>query len=419
MDMIREHYVDEKKVTYEELIQGALEGMLARLDPHCEYMGRELFDDMQKEQSDTSEGVGITIALRDGMLVIVTVKDGSPASKAGILPADQLVRINDVLTDSVGVAEALRLLKGKAGESVRLTIRRPGTKQFLDFTVVRAVMQETSVHDAMLVHEKLASPWKIGYVRISEFTQATAKDLSQVLDKLEAEGMQALVLDVRNNPGGLLDSAIAVCGEFLPEGTVVVTTEGRSSTENAPPYRTPQRDGKPHRKYPMAVLCNHSSASAAEITAGVMQDLRRAIIVGTTTFGKGSVQTILPMENGTALRVTTANYYTPSKRTIHEQGVVPNIISTLTTEEEQRVSRFRNAHGIGEAAALELANLGDHQFERAVDAMKGVLVFREFNQPTPPPAPPVAKKPERAQPKLDALLSPTQIKGEPVEPAKK
>lgn len=419
MDMIREHYVDEKKVTYEELIQGALEGMLARLDPHCEYMGRELFDDMQKEQSDTSEGTGITIALRDGMLMIVTVKDASPASKAGILPSDQLVRIDDVLTDSVGVAEALRLLKGKAGEPVRLTIRRPGTKQFLDFTLVRAVMQETSVHDAMLVHEKIASPWKIGYVRISEFTQATAKDLSQALDKLEAEGMQALVLDVRNNPGGLLDSAIAVCGEFLPEGTVVVTTEGRSSTENAPPYRTPLREGKPHRKYPMAVLCNHSSASAAEITAGVMQDLRRAIIVGTTTFGKGSVQTILPMENGTALRVTTAKYYTPSKRTIHEQGVVPNIISTLTTEEEQRVSRFRNSHGVGEAAALELANLGDHQFERAVDAMKGVLVFREFSKPDQPDTPPVAKNPERSQPKLDALLSPTQIKGEPVEPAKK
>lgn len=419
MDMIREHYVDEKKVTYEELVEGALEGMLAKLDPHCEYMGRQLFEDMQKEQADTSEGVGITISLRDGSLVIVTVRDDSPASKAGILPADQLVRINDVLTESVGVAEALRLLKGKAGESVRLTIRRPGTRQFLDFTIVREVLQESSVHDAMLVHEKIASPWKIGYVRISEFTQATAKDLSQALDKLEAEGMQALVLDVRNNPGGLLDSAIAVCGEFLPEGTVVVTTEGRSSVENAPPYRTPKRGGKPHRTCPMAVLCNHSSASAAEITAGVMQDLRRAIIVGTTTFGKGSVQTILPMENGTALRVTTAKYYTPSHRTIHEQGVTPNIISTLTTEEEQRVARFRNSHGVGEAAALELANLGDQQFERAVDALKGVLVFREFNKPAQPAAPPVVKSPETPPPKLDALLSPTQLKGEPVAPTKK
>ena len=421
MDMIREHYVDEKRVTYKELVEGALEGMLSRLDPHCEYMGKQLFEDMQREQSDTSEGVGITIALKEAGLTIVTVRDDGPASKAGVLPGDLLVRIGEVLTDSVGVAEALRLLKGKAGQPVTLTINRPGTRQFLEFTIVREVLQESSIYDPMLVHTKISSPWKIGYVRISEFTQSSAKDLARALDKMEAEGMEALVLDLRNNPGGLLDSAIAVCGEFLPENTVVVTTEGRSSVENAPPYRTPKRDGKPHRTYPLAVLCNHSSASAAEITAGVMQDLRRAIIVGTTTFGKGSVQTILPMEDGTALRVTTAKYYTPSHRTIHEHGVTPNIISTLTTEEEQKVSRFRSAARSGEAAALELANLGDRQFERAVDALKGILIYREFSKPaTPPPSPAnVAKRPEAPPPKLDALLAPSEVKGEPVAPPKK
>ncbi|MFZ4594370.1 MAG: S41 family peptidase, partial [Verrucomicrobiaceae bacterium] len=162
MEMIRENYVDEGKVTYEELISGALDGMLRRLDPHCEYMGKQLFDDMQREQTDTSEGVGITIALRDNVLTIVTVREDGPAAKAGLLSADQLVRINDVLTDSVGVAEAIKLLKGKVGESVRLTVRRPGTKQFLDFTVVRELLQESSVHDAMLVHEKLAGNAKIG-----------------------------------------------------------------------------------------------------------------------------------------------------------------------------------------------------------------------------------------------------------------
>jgi carboxyl-terminal processing protease len=421
MDMIREHYVDEKKVTYKELIQGALEGMLSRLDPHCEYMGRQLFEDMQREQADTSEGVGITIALRDAGLTIVTVRDDGPASKAGVLPGDLLVRIGEVLTDSVGVAEALRLLKGKAGQPVRLTINRPGTRQFLEFTIVRELLQESSIFDPMLVHDKIASPWKIGYVRISEFTQSTAKDLARALDKMEAEGMEALVLDLRNNPGGLLDSAIAVCGEFLPENTVVVTTEGRSAVENAPPYRTPKREGQPHRTYPLAVLCNHSSASAAEITAGVMQDLRRAIIVGTTTFGKGSVQTILPMDDGTALRVTTAKYYTPSHRTIHEHGVTPNIISTLTTEEELRVSKFRGAHRTGEAASLDLANLGDRQFERAVDALKGVLIYREFTKaPATPTAPAaVAKRPETPPTKFDALLAPADVKGEPVAPKKK
>ena len=407
MQMIRENYVDEKKVTYEELIAGALDGMLRKLDPHCEYMGRQLFEDMQKEQADTSEGVGITIALRSNVLTIVTLREDGPAAKAGMLANDQLVRINDVLTDSVGVAEAIQLLKGKAGDTVRLTVRRPGTKQFLDFTIVRELLQESSVHDAMLVHEKLASPHKIGYVRISEFTQATAKDLSTALDKLEAEGMTALVLDMRNNPGGLLDSAVAVCGEFLPEGTVVVTQEGRKASEDSPPYRTPKRGGKPLRTYPMAVLANHASASAAEIVSAVMQDLRRAIVVGTTTFGKGSVQTILPMKNGSAMRLTTAKYYTPSHRTIHEHGVTPNIVSSLTTDEELKVTRWRSNHGTGEAAALEQAELGDRQLERAVDALKGVLVFQAFNKPATPPTPAPAPKP--AQPKLDKLMAPPKV----------
>ena len=406
MEMIRANYVDEKKVSYEQLVSGALEGMLRQLDPHCEYMGRQLFEDMQREQADTSEGVGITISLKQSYLTIVTVREDGPAAKAGMLTGDQLVRINDVLTDNIGVVEAVKLLRGKVGESVRITVRRPGTKQFLDFTIVRELLQESSVHDPMLVHEKLASPFKIGYARISEFTQPTARDLATALDKLEAEGMQAFVLDVRNNPGGLLDTAVAVCGEFLPEGTVVVTQEGRNTSEDSPPYRTPKRNGRPARKYPMAVLINNGSASASEIVAGVMQDLGRAIIVGTTSFGKGSVQTILPMNNGAAMRLTTAKYYTPSHRTIHEHGVTPNIISALTTDEELKISRWRNNHGTGEAASLDLANLGDDQLERAVDALKGVLVLRDFNTPPPPPPKSAAITPEPSPPKINALMAP-------------
>jgi len=385
VEMIRQSYVDESKVTYEELIEGALEGMLRRLDPHCEYMGRTLFEDMRREQSDTSEGVGITVALRDGALTIITVREDGPAARAGLLGGDQMVRVNDVLMDSVGVAEAVQLLQGKAGESLKLTVRRPGTKQFLEFSLVRETLSETSVHDAMLLAPKLAGDCKIGYARISQYTQATARDLSDALDELEKSGMDAFVLDLRNNPGGLLDSAVAVCGEFLPESTVVVTTEGRIASQNPPPYRTPERDGKKPRRYPMAILINHASASAAEITAGALQDLRRAIVVGTTSFGKGSVQSILPMRNGAAMRLTTAKYYTPSHRTIHEHGVEPNIVSVLTADEELKVSRWRASHGTGEAAALEISNLGDRQLERAADALKGVLVFASFQVKAPPP----------------------------------
>ena len=396
METIRQSYVDEAKVTYAELVEGALEGMLRRLDPHCEYMGRRLFEDLQREQSDTSEGIGLTVALRDGQLTIVTVREDGPAARAGVLAGDQMIRIGDVLTDSVGVAEAIQLLEGKAGAALKLTVRRPGTQQFLEFSLVRETLNESSVHDALLLPPKLAGDAKIGYLRISQYTQATARDLGAALDGLEKQGLQALVLDLRNNPGGLLDSSVAVCGEFLPEGTVVVTTEGRIAAQNPPPYRTPARPGKPPRRYPLAVLINHASASAAEITAGALQDLKRALVVGTTSFGKGSVQSILPMSSGAAMRLTTAKYYTPSHRTIHEHGVEPNIVSVLTTDEELRVAKWRAGHGTGEAAALELASLGDKQLERAVDAMKGVLVFASFQaKAAPAPEPPPTKAPTR------------------------
>ena len=397
MEMVRQNYVEESKVTYEELVEGALEGMLSRLDPHCEYMGKSLVEDMRREQSDTSEGIGITIALRQNLLTIITVRDDGPAAREGVLAGDQLVRINEVLTDSVGVAEAMQLLKGKAGDEVRLTVRRPGTKQFLEFKVKHETLSESSVHDDMLLAAKMAGEYKIGYVRVSQFNSPTARELAKTLDALEKQGMQALVLDLRNNPGGLVDSAVQICGEFLPEGTVVVTTEGRVASQNPPPYRTPPRGGKEPRKYPMAVLINHGSASASELTAGALQDLKRAIVVGTTSFGKGSVQTILPMKNGAAMRLTTAKYYTPSHRTIHENGVEPNIIAALTTEEEARIAKWRASHGTGEAAALELANLGDKQLERAVDALKGVLVFDAF---VARPLAPAAKPLEKAEAKL-------------------
>jgi len=386
MEIVRQNYVDESKVTYEELVEGALEGMLRRLDPHCEYMGRSLFEEMQREQSDTSEGIGITIALRQNQLTIITVREDGPASAEGVLAGDQLVRINDVLTDSVGVIEAMQLLKGREGEEVRLTVRRPGTKQFLQFKVKHETLAETSVHDATLLSEKMAGDFKIGYMRVSQFNAPTAEEMSDALDELEKQGLQAFVLDLRNNPGGLVDSAVAICGEFLPEGTVVLTTEGRVASQNPPPYRTPPRKGREPRKYPIAVLINHASASASELTAAALQDLKRAIVVGTTSFGKGSVQTILPMKNGAAMRLTTAKYFTPGHRTIHEHGVEPDIISALTSEEEMRIAKWRTSHGTGEAAALELANLGDRQLERAVDALKGVLVFDAFVAPALAPA---------------------------------
>lgn len=413
METIRQNYVDEKKVSYEQLIEGALEGMLRKLDPHCEYMGRSLFEEMQQEQRDTSEGVGITIALRAGTLTIITVEEDGPAAKAGVQPNDQLIRVGEVLTDNMSTMEAVQHLKGKAGEAVRITVRRPGTKQFLDFNLVRQALQESSVRDAMLLHEKMAAPWKIGYARVTEFTQNTAKDLAAELDKLEKAGMQSFVLDLRNNPGGLITSAVDVCGEFLPPNTVVVTTEGRVASQNPPPYRTGPRAGLPLRKYPMTVLVNQGSASGSELVAGALQDLKRAIIVGTTSFGKGSVQTILPMKNGAAMKLTTAKYYTPGHRTIHENGIEPNIVSALTSDEEGKVMQWRAGNAVGEARALDLAKLGDRQLERATDVLKGLLVYEQFNKsPAPAPAPGPAAPPAApaAAPNADGNSKPSVIR---------
>ena len=396
MEIIRQNYVDEKKVSYEQLIEGALEGMLKKLDPHCEYMGRSLFEEMQQEQQGTSEGIGITVALRSGTLTIITVGEDGPAAKAGVMPDDQLIRIGDVLTDNMSTMESMQHLKGKTGDVVRITVRRAGTKQFLDFNLVRAALEENSVRDAMLLHEKITASWKIGYARLTQFTQATAKDLSDELDTLEKLGMQAFILDLRNNPGGLIDSAVAVCGEFLPGQTVVVTTEGRVASQNPPPYRTPARDGKPLRQYPLVVLINQGSASGAELMAGALQDLKRAIILGTTSFGKGSVQSILPMKNGAALRLTTAKYYTPGHRTIHENGVEPNIVSALTSDEEMKIFQWRASNTTGEARSLDLAKLGDRQLERAADVLKGLMVYKEFNTPVKPQ--PAKEKTENSKP---------------------
>ena len=423
MEIIRQNYVDEKKISYESLIEGALEGMLKRLDPHCEYMGKSLFEEMQQEQRDTSEGVGITIALREGTLTIITVDEQGPAAKAGVQPNDQIIRIGEVLTDNMSTMEAVQHLKGKTGEAIRITVRRPGTKQFLDFNLVRQALQESSIRDAMMLHERLASPWKVGYARITEFTQGTVKDLSNELDRLEKDGMQAFILDLRNNPGGLIDSAVGVCGEFLPPNTVVVTTEGRIASQNPPPYRTPPRNGKPLRQYPVCVLLNHGSASGSELVAGALQDLKRAIIVGTTSFGKGSVQTVLPMKNGAAMRLTTAKYYTPSHRTIHENGVEPNIVSSLTSDEEIKIMQWRTSNTQGEARLLDLAKLGDRQLERATDVLKGIMTYEQFKkggdgkppEPAPKPKPDAAPKVEKEPAPLSVPVKPEP--GTPPPPA--
>lgn len=388
IEIIRQNYADPDKTTYERLINSALTGMLADLDPHCQFMQPKVFQQLQQNTGSTYEGVGITISTRANALSIVTVREDGPAARAGVLPGDQILKINNLLTEDVGLTEAVALLRGKPGEKLKLTLRRPATKELIEVEMVREVIKQSTLKDIALLDEKLTAPYKIGYARILQFSEPTADELADALDDLERQGMEAFVLDMRNNPGGLLNSAIDVIGEFVPPGSLVLTTEGRPGAGEVRPYRTLANRKRRPREYPVAVLINHASASGSEVVAGALQDMQRAIVVGETSFGKGSVQSIMPLDGseGKAIRLTTAKYYTPSHRTIHENGVVPNIVASLTPREEEQLARWFDREGLGPEERKKLESFQDIQLTRAVDAMKGALVYSDRKNGSAPAA---------------------------------
>ncbi|HRQ90501.1 MAG TPA: S41 family peptidase, partial [Bacteroidia bacterium] len=264
----------------------------------------------------------------------------------------------------------------------------------------REVIKQSSVEDARILEARLTAPYRMGYARILQFSEPTAEELADALDKLEQEGMDAFVLDLRNNPGGLLGSAIDVCGEFVKAGTEVLTTEGKPGSGEIKPYRTSAERKRRNRDYPLAILVNHSSASGAEVVAGALQDLKRCIVVGETTFGKGSVQSIIPIGDGKAIRMTTAKYYTPSHRTIHENGVVPNIVAPLTPMQEEQLGAWFSRETLDPETRKRVEGFTDPQLVRAVDAMKGALVYANA-MGTKEAAPTEAPKPEPAPAKED------------------
>ncbi|MDF1741028.1 MAG: S41 family peptidase [Verrucomicrobiales bacterium] len=401
LETIRQGYVDEDKVSYERLINSALAGMLADLDPHCQFMQPKVFDQLKRHTDSTYDGIGVTISTKNDSLTIVTAREDGPAARAGVLPGDHIMKINDKLTEDVGISEAVNMLKGKPGEAIKLTIRRPATQKLHEYEMKREVIKQSSVKDVRILNPELTKPYRMGYARILQFSEPTATELADALDKLEQEGMDAFVLDMRNNPGGLLNSAIDVCGEFVKAGTVVLTTEGKPGSGQIKVFRTSAKNKRRERDYPLAVLLNHSSASGAEVVGGALQDLKRCIVVGETSFGKGSVQSILPIGDGKAIRMTTAKYYTPSShRTIHENGVIPNIVATLTPAQEQDLIRWFSRDTMSPAQRKEAEKFRDPQVVRAIDAMKGALVYSKFgeeNKAAPAPAPAPEKEEEKIE----------------------
>jgi carboxyl-terminal processing protease len=380
LDRVRQDYVDGDKLTYQDLIHGALKGMLSTLDPHSEYMEPVKYDELKKDTQGEFGGVGVVISVKDNFLTVVAPMEDTPGFKAGILSGDRVIKIDGKSTEKLNLQDAVKRLRGQPGSEVSITVLRPSTGLVKEFKLTRAQIKIDTVKDVNGRREFPLGENNAGYIRLVQFGEQTSSDLDEALKKLEAKGAEGLILDLRDNPGGLLDQAVQVCDKFLPKGQLVVTTEGRDARQKAR-YLAKGRDK--YLKWPMVVLVNSGSASASEIVAGCLQDttamgFTRAVIVGEQTFGKGSVQSILPLPDGSALRLTTAKYYTPSHKVIHERGITPDIPVPMTDEEMRDVLLRRTPGGVESLDPKDqdrVRNARDPQVDRAMDLLKGISIY--------------------------------------------
>jgi carboxyl-terminal processing protease len=349
LSYVQNNYVEP--VDEQQLIHGAIRGMLDTLDPHTQFMPPDLFKEMKIDTSGEFGGLGIEIARKTDKLVVVSPIDDTPAHRAGIRPGDQIVRIDDEPTRDMELARAMQKMRGPAGKKVVLTIMRSGFTAPRDFAIIRDYIRIASVDSALF--------GDIGHIKIKNFQARTDASLLKALDKLRSQNggseLKGLVLDLRNNPGGLLDQAIAISDRFLSGTVPIVSTRGRAGTQ-ATEEHAHERDTEPG--YPVVVLVNAGSASASEIVAGALQDNHRAVVMGAPTFGKGSVQTVIEMDDGSGLKLTIARYYTPSGRSIQEKGIFPDFIvpeveGGVVSKTEQPREKDLKRHFKGEAGGAE------------------------------------------------------------------
>ena len=336
LDLVQRDYVEP--VDSQKLIYGAIDGMLTSLDPHSSFMKPEDFKELKVETKGSFTGIGIEITLVDRVLTVVSPIEGTPAYRAGLKANDKILKIDGKSTKNMSLMEAVKLLRGPKGTKVTVSIYRKGWHDLKDFVLVRDVIPIKSVKNRMLEDG-------YGYVRITNFQSKTSADLHKALKKLSSKHkLKGLVLDLRNNPGGLLDQAVKVSDTFLSEG-LIVYTDGRLKEQQ---MRFTAHKSGTEPNYPIVVLVNEGSASASEIVAGALQDHKRAIILGMQTFGKGSVQTIIPLEDGAAVRLTTARYYTPNGRSIQAKGITPDIIVPFIPEKEKKTDDDNGFHFLKE-----------------------------------------------------------------------
>ena len=383
LSIVRSDYVEEPKA--KDLIYGALKGMLSTLDPYSQFLDPDSYNELKVDTEGEFGGLGIEITIKDELLTIITPIDGTPAFNAGLQAGDRIVKIDGELTRGITLLEAVKKLRGKPKTSVTLTVFRDGETELKEVAVERAIITIESIREAKIIEDR------IGYVKVSDFREKTTDDLEAALRKLKDQEMDSLILDLRNNPGGLLDVAVTVSELFLHRNQVVVSTKGRLRNQN---QEMRARGEGMVNDLPLVVLINEGSASASEIVAGAMQDHHRGIVMGTKSHGKASVQTIFPLRDGSALRLTTSKYFTPAGRSIHGQGILPDVDvpyekpreDTEAKKGEQSAELFNRIES-GEPPKPEddkkvdptkpvVDKKLDNQLARAVDLLKGIRVYQ-------------------------------------------
>jgi carboxyl-terminal processing protease len=372
IEQVRRNYVDEDKVTYDQLVDSALAGMLANLDPHSEYMNTKKHQALMDDTRQEFGGIGIVVSIRDDWLTIISPMEGTPGARAGLRPGDRIVRIGDQSTKGMGINDAVNLMRGKVNTEVTINIAREDEEKDLEITLKRERIKTKSVRDLNSKGDYPLLEDGVGYVRLGGFSENTATELEAALTKMEEAGLKGLVLDLRDNPGGLLTQSARVAEKFIKAGQLIVSTEGRDGRELDRLVATVIG----HRTLPMVILINGGSASASEIVAGCLQDLKRAELIGTRTFGKGSVQSILPLKDGSALRLTTAKYYTPSHRTIHEKGIEPDYVVEMTPEQMRDIMLQRSPGGLEtlpEEDRERVKAATDSQLDKALEILREKL----------------------------------------------
>ncbi len=370
LDIIQTKYVDSPD--NEKLVYGAIKGMVSSLDPHSSFLTPEEFKELQVETSGKFSGIGIEITVRDGILTVVSPIEDTPAFKAGLKAGDKIIKVDGKLTKQMSLMDAVKQIRGRKGTKVILTILRKDAKELIDFPIVRDVIPIVSVKSKMLDEN-------YGYIRVTTFQSRTAADIKEALAELNPSDspLKGLVLDLRNNPGGLLSEAVDVADIWISEG-LIVYTEGRVANQNMKFYARPEKkeDG-----YPVVVLVNQGSASASEIVAGALKDHGRAVVMGTKTFGKGSVQTIIPFGDESGMRLTTARYYTPSGSSIQAKGIVPDVVVEFIPPPEKKEDspglEFRESDLSGHMKNDKEGAEKDAEFQEAVESLKRDNQLRE------------------------------------------